>query len=285
MKDYNGQGVWIPYEILQSDELTSTEKILYAEIYYLDNPYTHCTASNEHLAKFLGISESGLKKCLTHLRSLGYIETISFDGRNRVLATTVKWSNQIDTPVSSRRTQDDTSESYKNEFLLYKENKKVNSIENSTGAGASLNHPRNFSRNTLSDDLESGKDIDEQKKEKKKASEFEKCHLELDNRYEPAIQMLLRDHLNWSYNSKDVNRIKTVKMYRKRLDELDRLTGDKAKIIQQSIDKQWHCFYELKENKSFVRSTKDNDGIVTNTYTEEDKKRIIAERVERNGII
>lgn len=287
---YNGNGVWIPYEILQSEELSSTEKILYAEIFYLDRPDTHCTASNEHLSKFLGISEAGLKKCLQHLRDLGYIYTASFDGRKRSIATYVKCRNEVDTLVSTSEIQEYPSEVYKNENLLLIENKKENSRE-STGSGALLKHPRNFSKNTLTDDLQSGKDIDEQKKDKKKTSEYDKCLAEIDRRYDdPNIYSAVLNHLEWSYNSKDPNRIKTLKTLVKRLDELDKLilgrTTDVAvKIIQQSIDKKWHCFYEIKDTKSGVRSTKDNAVINISTLTEDEKKQMIAERIERNGVI
>lgn len=288
---YNGNGVWIPYEILQSEELSSTEKILYAEIFYLDRPDTHCTASNEHLSKFLGISEAGLKKCLQHLRDLGYIYTASFDGRKRSIATYVKYRNEVDTKVSTSEIQEYPSEVYKNENLLLIENKKENSRE-STGAGALAKHPRNFSKNILTDDLQSGKDIDEQKKIKKKTSEHDKCLAEIDKRYDdPNIYSAVLNHLEWSYNSKDPNRIKTLKTFVKRLDELDKLilgrTTDVAvKIIQQSIDKKWHCFYEIREGKSYSKNTIDNAEITSQkSRTDEEIEQLLAQRLERNGIV
>lgn len=129
-------------------------------------------------------------------------------------------------------------------------NKDINKIKTnkSTGAGAlSKKHPRNFSREKLTDDLESGKDIDEQKKEKKKTSEYDKCLAEIKKRYfNSPVQLSLQEHLDWSFHSKDDRRIRTLKIYSKRLDELDKLEGDKVKIVQQSIDKKWHCFYELQ---------------------------------------
>lgn len=279
---YNGNGIWIPYEILQNDELTSTEKILYAEIYYLDRPDEHCTASNEHLAQFLKISEAGVKKCLTHLRELGYIHTVAFDGRKRSIATNVKWRDEVDTPVSSREIQESPSEGYKNEFLLYRENKIENSRE-STLPGALAKHPRNFSKQTLTDDLQSGKDIDEQKKEKKKVSEYDKCVEEINKRYEnTSIHILLLQHLDWSYHSKDPQRIRSLKTYKRRLDELDKL-NDLEGSIKQSISKQWHCFYDVAEQKSRRKNTPDNT--VVSKQQKKDVNEILAQRAERQGII
>ena len=282
---YNGNGIWIPYEILQNDELTSTEKILYAEIYYLDRPDEHCTASNEHLAQFLKISEAGVKKCLTHLRELGYIRTVAFDGRKRSIATNVKWREEVDTTVSSRKIQESPPEVYKNEFLLYRENKIENSRE-STLPGALTKHPRNFSKNKLSDELSSGKVIDEQKREKKKETEYEKCLKLLDDRYDdPNLYMILVHHLEWSYNSGDPKRIRTAKAYSKRLDDLDKLQGNKEKIVTQSIDKQWHCFYELQTSDKKSYTAHSESKIQHQTMSAEEAKALLAKEAEEYGVI
>lgn len=164
-------------------------------------------------------------------------------------------------------------------------NKNIKINNKSTGAGALAKHPRNFSKQTLTDELESGKDIDEQKKEKKKISEYDKCYKEIDDRYtDKNINSLLHQHLDWSYHSKDPQRLRNLKVFKKRLDELDRL-DNKEEVVKQSLQKQWHCFYELTEKKSGTRSTKDNSTIVISTLSEKEKKQIIAERIERNGII
>lgn len=165
---------------------------------------------------------------------------------------------------------------------------KNNKIKNnkSTGTGALTKHPRNFSKERLVDDLKSGEIIDEQKKEKKKISEYDKCLAEIDNRYEdPNVYMSLVNHLEWSYNSKDPKRIKSAKIYSKRLDELDKLTGDKVKIVQQSIDKQWHCFYELQTTEKRYGNTIDNSVIKGQTLSREEAKQRLAEYAERNGVI
>lgn len=252
------KGVWIPAEVWLSDELTIYEKAVFAEIDSLDGE-NHCWASNEYLAEFCKMSVPTISRAISKLIQLGYIEKLSFDGRQRVLAVNKNISQIRETYLT------DKSEISPSENLLLIENKKENNIK-STGAGALAKHPRNFTKETLRDDLESGKDIDEQKKEKKKTSEYDKCLVEIDNRYEdPDVYMSLVNHLEWSYNSKDPKRIKTAKIYSKRLDELDKLTGDKVKIVQQSIDKQWHCFYELQtSNNRRGGETLKNDIVTTN---------------------
>jgi biotin operon repressor len=287
---YNGNGVFIPYEILNNRELTPTEKILYAEIYYLDRPDTHCFASNEFLADFLGISESGVKKCLTHLRQLGYIETVSFDGRNRVLATTVKWTNQVDTPVSSRQTQNALAEGYKNESLLLNKNKIKNNIK-STGAGASSKkHSQVYKqKQTLSDDLESGKDIAEQKKAEKKSPKDkfrDECLDIIDDEYSEK---------NYSYTVKDLlveyfefvsavpdnkdnlcKRVKNTKMWKNKLVRLDELVKDgydPIDIIQQSLDKKQYVFYPLQSAQKVSKGKETLSDRLVGTDLEDAKRR------------
>jgi hypothetical protein len=256
MFEYNGNGIWIPVEILHNEELTSTEKILYAEIYYLDRPDTHCTATNEYLSEFLNMSESGIKKCLSHLRDLGYIHTASFDGRKRSLAVSVKWKSdssiqQTDTPVDSRQTLECPADSYKNEFLLYRENNRENNREAGEACSPG-NTRRNFRKEheVLTDDLESGKVIDTEKKEKKKKTNYEKCLDELSSRnFSDDVKELLEKHLQWSYNSKDPKRIRDRATYKSKLNFLEQLQKkgeDLKKVVQQSIDREWHAFYEFK---------------------------------------
>lgn len=154
----------------------------------------------------------------------------------------------------------------------------------STGTGALVKHPRNFSKQTLTDDLQSGKDIDEQKKEKKKASEYDKCYKEIDDRYtDKNINSLLHQYLDWSYHSTDPQRIRNLKVFKKRLDELDKL-DNKEKVIKQSLQKQWHCFYEVSA-QTFKGNTVDNVILESQSRSSRNVEDIIAQRAERNGII
>ena len=278
---YNGNGVFIPYEVLQSKELTSTEKILYAEIYYLDRPDTHCFASNEHLAKFLDISESGVKKCLAHLKSLGYIETVSFDGRTRTLATTVKWSNQIDTPVSSRKLPEYQAEGYKNENLLLIENKKENSIEKPVSPASTKNHRHDFvykDKQALNHSLDDGDkyiaDYEKSKKKSPKEKFIDECLDIIDKEYSGSTKELLTEYFQFVIAPTDVKenvpkRVKSVSSWRKKLDKLDALVKegyDCNKLIMQSLDKKQYVFYPLQSTQSQHKSKENlSDTIKVNT--------------------
>ena len=80
-------GLFIPSEILEIQELTLFEVHLLS---WIDALYCRdhggCFASNEYLAtKMRGAKENTVSKALTRLRSLGLIEDISFNGRQRVI--------------------------------------------------------------------------------------------------------------------------------------------------------------------------------------------------------
>lgn len=129
----------------------------------------------------------------------------------------------------------------------------IKELNKSTGAGApSKNHSQIYKKKeTLNDDLCSGKDIDEQTKVRKKESKYDKCLVEIDKRdFSDEEKLLLREHIQWSFNSADPNRNNEPRKYAKRLDELLKLKGNRLQIIQQSIEKQWHCFYEYKETSN-----------------------------------
>lgn len=171
--------------------------------------------------------------------------------------------------------------------IIINNKKEINITNNqkSTGAGASAKHPRNFSKQTLTDDLQSGKDIDDQKKVKTRITKYEKCLAEIDKRdFSEYHKTLLREHLSWSFNSSDPNRNNDPKRYAKRLDELLQLKGDLTKIILQSRDKKWHCFYEVKE--ATAKSFSDHsDGIIAQTLSQEEAAELLAREAEEYGTI
>ena len=78
------KGIWFPAEVWLDERLTPLEKIILMEIDSLDNE-DNCYASNEHLAKFCQCSQSKVSKAISKLKSLGYVEVVSFDGRSRKL--------------------------------------------------------------------------------------------------------------------------------------------------------------------------------------------------------
>jgi len=72
-------GVWIPKEVYLDENLTPTEKMLYAEI----NCFDVCFKNNKSFAKHLNVGETYISKMLNNLKERGYIVEIGFDGRKK----------------------------------------------------------------------------------------------------------------------------------------------------------------------------------------------------------
>lgn len=82
------KGIWISAEIWLDDRLSLFEITLFSELHSL-NGKDGCFASNEYLMNFFDVKERKLQDSLAKLKSLGYIWEESFDGRTRVLRTTL----------------------------------------------------------------------------------------------------------------------------------------------------------------------------------------------------
>lgn len=67
------KGVWIPKDIWLAENLTTIEKVLFAEIDSLDTR-GGCFAGNEHLSKFLGVSVVQVSRIISKLKTKGFIE-------------------------------------------------------------------------------------------------------------------------------------------------------------------------------------------------------------------
>jgi len=67
------KGVWIPSEVWLDDELKKMEMLLYVEIDSLSSDKRGCYASNQHFAKFLGISTSRVSQLIKKLVEKKYI--------------------------------------------------------------------------------------------------------------------------------------------------------------------------------------------------------------------
>lgn len=80
--------VSIPLHILWDDRLSSTEKLLWADI----NTFDVWFKSRDVVSLQFGITVEWVSKCLKHLKELGYIEEVSNNGRNKV------WRAIMDSP-------------------------------------------------------------------------------------------------------------------------------------------------------------------------------------------
>ena len=79
VKEYTG--VWIPADVMESDELSPMEKLLYGEI----AGFRECYASNKWLAGRIGRSEATVTRLIQHLIECGYVEKVAFNGRFRTI--------------------------------------------------------------------------------------------------------------------------------------------------------------------------------------------------------
>lgn len=99
-------GMWIPKWLYLNIELSWAEKILLLEINSLDiDPDKGCFATNEYLAKFLGVSETRVAHMLTDLKKAGWVTQLWFDGRNRGLTTKLRDLSDHDKAALSQMTK------------------------------------------------------------------------------------------------------------------------------------------------------------------------------------
>lgn len=78
------KGIWIQKDIWLDTRLSAIEKVVLAEINSLDNE-NHCIASNDYFADFCQVSSRTISASINKLINLGYVEVVSFNGRQRVL--------------------------------------------------------------------------------------------------------------------------------------------------------------------------------------------------------
>lgn len=79
VKEYTG--VWIPADVMECEELSPMEKILYGEI----AGFRECYASNAWLANRIGRSERSVQMMLAKLIKIGFVEKCGFNGRFRLI--------------------------------------------------------------------------------------------------------------------------------------------------------------------------------------------------------
>ncbi|RAJ11723.1 helix-turn-helix domain-containing protein [Arenibacter echinorum] len=84
-EERNFQGIWIPRSIYLNTEVNWYAKILFLEIHSFTENGMECYMSNKYIASFLHISERQVSRYISQLKSLGWIEETSFNGRKRFL--------------------------------------------------------------------------------------------------------------------------------------------------------------------------------------------------------
>lgn len=112
IKEYTG--VWIPADVMESDQLSPMEKILYGEI----AGFRECYASNAWLANRIGRSERTIKRLISHMIELGFIRNCGFNGRFRLI--------QVCQNCHGRRVKNDTPDVSKMTPINKSINKSIN---------------------------------------------------------------------------------------------------------------------------------------------------------------
>lgn len=112
VKEYTG--VWIPAEVMESEELEPLDKLVYGEI----ASFRECYGSNEWLAKRVKRSVRTVIGSVNKLVELGFVERSGFNGRFRMLRCAVF------------RTADMQNSAQQTCEVLHTENKVKNKVKN-----------------------------------------------------------------------------------------------------------------------------------------------------------
>ena len=83
------KGVWIPRVVWLDKRLNALDKVILTEIDSLDMSESGCFASNKYIADFCQCSETKVSTAISKLIDYGYITVQSFDGRTRILKSSL----------------------------------------------------------------------------------------------------------------------------------------------------------------------------------------------------
>lgn len=78
------KGLWVPLEILHSEELSSTQKLVMAVVIGLSKD-GQCTASNQYIADAIGVSYELVKKIIPQLATKGYLRTKNYRDKKKMI--------------------------------------------------------------------------------------------------------------------------------------------------------------------------------------------------------
>lgn len=239
------KGVWIPKEIWLNTELTLLEKVILIEIDSLDNE-DNCTAGNEYLANFCQCSERKISEAISKLVSLGFIEIISFNGRNRKLKSLMR-ARSLNSMQSSKNCEADL------------QNLRANNIDNNN-----IHTNTNVLVSTEAD--EQNFLIQEPTTVKKpKKNLYAKCMDAIDEfTDDEEVRSKLKEFLEVRLERKDTPL--GIKAFEAILKKLRTLTESKAeclKIIQQSIDRSYLSFFPLMNRQTYKKKTGKDVEIMT----------------------
>jgi hypothetical protein len=96
------KGIWIPKEIWLSPTLSLMEKVLFVEIYSLDNE-RGCFASNRYFAEFFGVSPRQIATYVGSLKEKGFITVTIRNQNERTIRTAGKFRRIPDNQLRQLR--------------------------------------------------------------------------------------------------------------------------------------------------------------------------------------
>ena len=313
------KGVWIPVEFLEFDNgsLSYIEMHILAEIKNLceNGVYGNCVMSNDSFSKFIGCSTKSVERAIQHLTELNAISVEIRYSDRRGKVRYIKYNsdvfNRLSVPIEcvdnlssdqqtlsrdqqtlSPRKSAPSSDGYCDSSMSNNNNINNINITKSTGAGAhSKNHSKVYKkRNTLEDTLESGKDIDEQKKASKKSPAEklrDECYDIIDNEYSEhdypyTVHDLLVEYFEFvsavpTEKENVPKRVKTVSAWKKKLERLNELVKDgydPRDIIEQSLKQKKYVFFPLQKSENSSRIKEGNQQNVIMSDPEYMRKRL-----------
>lgn len=222
LQERDFKGIFIPKEIWLDDELSMLDKGIWAEINSLDND-SHCFASNEYLANFCSCSQSAVSKSIKKLTELGYIKVVSFNGRQRVLESSlVKFTRQ-------------TSKIYESDS----ENLRCRNIEKRN------KEESNLSKDKLQNSKKESFSLGKQKKDKK-PSLYDKCvSLIYERTKDEKLQKALLDYLAVRLEMKD--KPLYTNSWKGLLNKLERefRQDERLDVVYQSIERGYASFFPV----------------------------------------
>ena len=229
------KGVWIPKEIWLSKNLSMLEKVLLTEISSLDNE-DHCTAGNDYFAEFCNCGVATITRAISHLKELGYIEELPYNGRYRTLRviTLSGQTNQNDYSDSSKRLAINIDNNIDNRNISTNVE-----IEQATPAPTKTTPRRTLITDTVTPN--------------KKKSRYEQCVDVIDELVEPKaieLKQVLTAYLAMRLAIKDKPMyVSGWKALLRKLFGMSDDTSTLVKIVSQSLENSWATFYPLKNNK------------------------------------
>lgn len=226
------KGIWIPKEIWLNPDLTMQEKVFLVEIDSLDNE-EGCTAGNQYFAEFFGISKTRVSLVIQNLISKGYITSrlVYKEGSKQILYRVLN----ICRPPYPTFVIEGIQQKLKGGIQQkLKDNNTNNNNTNNNTNNKKVSKKESF--DDLIDSYTENEDLREE----------------------------LKNHLATRKTKKATLTNRAIELSLKKLDELvyhkpvNDQEQEKIKIVQQSIERGWTGFFEVKENTQ--KQYKKNDG-------------------------